>query len=103
MMCLPQEIEWNIIKFMRHPVAEIVSEEPMFKYKFYKSMRVHGDAFDRGSADAYYWRDPCPHKVIDRCQDERGRYYDVRVEEEGLSTEEVEAYWFGFEFQEDRK
>ena len=21
-MCLPQEIEWNIIKFMRHPVAD---------------------------------------------------------------------------------
>ena len=26
-MELPQEIEWNIIKFMSHPIAEIIEEE----------------------------------------------------------------------------
>jgi hypothetical protein len=26
-MELPKEIEWNIVKFMRHPIAEIIDEE----------------------------------------------------------------------------
>jgi len=88
---------------MRHPAAEIVKDSHRFKYFYYRSGSHHGGAFDRGGADAYYWRDKCPHKVVDRLKDNTGRYYDVRVEETDLSPEEVEAYNIGFDFMKDRK
>ncbi len=94
---LPSEVHWNIIKFLRHPSAEIVKESTKHKYMYYQSVSKHGDAFDRGKADAYYMRsNDRPHKVVDRVRDNRGRYYDVRVEEEDLTEEEREAYLIGY-------
>ena len=100
---LPSEIQWHIIKFMRHPTAEIVMQSPRYKNRYYRSVNKHGDAYDRGRADAYYYRDKEPHKVIDRVKDDRGRYYDVRVEGLNLTLEEHEAYMLGYHFMKDRK
>ena len=100
---LPSEIQWNIIKFMRHPIAEIMKQSHKYKYIYYRSVSKHGDAFDRGGADAYYRRDQCPHKVIDRVKDNRGRYYDVRTEAVDLTPEEIEAYVIGYANMVDRK
>ena len=100
---LPIEIQWNIIKFMRHPTADIIKQSHHFKYVYYQSVSKHGDTFDRGGADAYYNRVQCPHKVIDRVKDNRGRYYDIRVEEVDLTPEEIEAYEIGYAYMEDRK
>ena len=100
---LPIELQWNIIKFMRHPLAEIMMQSHRYKYVYYISVSKHNDAFDRGGADAYYWRDQCPHKVIDRVKDNRGKYYDVRVEEHDLTPEEHEAYIIGYEYMKSRK
>ena len=100
---LPIEIQWHIMKFTRHPVADIVVESRKFKFFSYRGASVHGSAFDRGSADAYYWRDRCPHKVVDRKRDNQGRYYDVRVDEHNLTPTEIEAYNIGYDYQESRK
>ena len=98
---LPSEIQWNIIKFMRHPTAEIVMQSPKYKNEYYRSVRKHGDAYDRGESDAYYYRDKKPHKVIDRVKDDRGRYYDIRVDD--LTPDELEAYDIGYAYMDDRK
>ena len=42
---LPIEIQWNIIKFMRHPVAEILMQSRRYKYVYYQRVIKHGDAF----------------------------------------------------------
>ena len=101
---LPPEVHWSIMKYLRHPVADIVSQSRRYKLCYYRSMsRKAGDAFDRGGADAYYWREKCPHKVVDRVRDNHGRYYDVRVGENDLTPEEIEAYHIGYDFMEHRK
>ena len=51
----------------------------------------HGSPQDRGSADAYYGRGKCPHKMVN----------NVRVTT--LTAEEIEAYNFGFDNEDDRK
>ena len=100
---LPNDIQWHIMKFTRHPVAEIIRQSHQYKYIHYSEIRVRGDPFDRGQADAYYWRDECPHKIIERVKDSRGRYYDVRAEIHDLIPEEIEAFVIGYHYQEDRK
>ena len=42
---LPPELQFSIIKFMRHPVADLIVEAMNTSFK---------SASDRGSADAYY-------------------------------------------------
>jgi len=55
----------------------------------------HGGPFDRGSADAYYWRCASPHYFL------AGTYMSPKVTE--LTKEEVAAYMAGYNSQEDRK
>jgi hypothetical protein len=52
----------------------------------------HGNAFDRGSADSWYGRGRCPHKGG------VGGGSGQRTEE--LTTEEMEAYHAGYDYNE---
>lgn len=57
----------------------------------------HGGAHDRGSADAYYGREAQPHYY-------RGdTYKSARIEEDGMTEEEIAAYYQGYYDQNDRK
>jgi len=50
----------------------------------------HGGAYDRGSADAWYGREPQPHYWT-------GATYDsTRLDVEDMSTEEIAAYMAGY-------
>jgi len=57
--------------------------------------RVHGSPADRGSADAYYWRDADPHKYPD------GTYHGERVTL--TDPDEIEAYMKAYENEQERK
>jgi hypothetical protein len=103
MEILPKEIQWNIIKFMRHPTAELVKESDLFKFRFHKSNQYRNGPFDMGSRDAYYYRERCPNILQDRLKVEHGKYYDVKIEGDDLTAEEIEAYYYGFDYQEDFK
>jgi hypothetical protein len=54
--------------------------------------RSHGSPYDRGGADAYYWRDPNPHKWPDG--DHTSPVYD-------LTGQEIEEYLLGYRTQYD--
>ena len=95
-MELPKEIEWNIVKHMSHPVADKVRTNIRFKLKRYKTDSTHGCPFDRGSSDAYYYRDPNPHYWRNGNGRNGGTVYD-------LTPEQVEAYELGYFTQEDRR
>lgn len=57
----------------------------------------HGGAYDRGSADAYYSREIQPHYY-------RGDTYKSGcIEENGMTEEEIAAYYQGYYDQNDRK
>jgi hypothetical protein len=50
----------------------------------------HGGAYDRGSADWWYQRQPVPHMF-------EGKTYDsVLVKEDEMDPLDVEAYWAGY-------
>lgn len=55
----------------------------------------HGSLYDRGSADAYYYRDADPHWYP------AGTYNGARVQ--NLSPEEIEEYMAGYRETTDRK
>ena len=55
----------------------------------------HGSLRDRGSADAYYGRPPCPHYFV-------GATYDSEKITE-LSKEEIQAYMDAYNSEHDRK
>jgi hypothetical protein len=55
----------------------------------------HGGPFDRGMADSYYRRRFDPHYFVG------GTYNTPRVDRESMTTEELEAYGAGFEYNED--
>lgn len=57
--------------------------------------RRHGGPYDRGSADAYYWRRVDPHYFVG------ATYTSERVED--LTQEEVDAYMAGYNDTHDRK
>jgi hypothetical protein len=50
----------------------------------------HGGAYDRGSADSYYGRDPAPHYFTG------ATYGSVKIEEVDMSAEEIAAYNQGY-------
>jgi hypothetical protein len=54
----------------------------------------HGGAFDRGAADSYYHRRPEPHYYV------AGTYDSNVVEQAQMSKEEIEAYYAGYEWNE---
>lgn len=67
------------------------------KYGSMQRYRRHGGAYDRGSADAYYWRDAEPHYYV-------GSTYDSeRVDQDKMTQEEIDAYMAGYEETVDRK
>ena len=98
-MNIPESVFNKIMQYNSHPVADIVKNSVVFKTLRYKNERAHGCPFDRGSCDAYYGREYCPHKVIERKKNSKGTYYDVKVEEEELTIEELQAYEAGWEYQ----
>jgi len=51
----------------------------------------HGGPFDRGSADAYYGRQPDPHYYV------QDTAMSDRVTETKLTPEELEAYMAGYD------
>jgi hypothetical protein len=56
--------------------------------------QVHGNPFDRGSADSYYGRPRDPHWYP------KGSYRGTRVEAEQMDDEETEAYHAGYDYNE---
>jgi len=59
--------------------------------------RRHGGPYDRGSADAYYRRPCIPHYYVGNTG------MSERIEREGMTEEEIEAYMAGYEEQDERK
>lgn len=55
----------------------------------------HGGLYDRGSADAYYYRQPAPHWYPE------GTRVGARIED--LSAEEQAEYMAGYNETDDRK
>jgi hypothetical protein len=56
--------------------------------------QVHGNPFDRGSADSYYGRPRDPHWYP------KGSYRGTRVEAEQMDNDELEAYHAGYDYNE---
>jgi hypothetical protein len=65
-------------------IANQVGEEET-KYDTY-----HGGPYDRGGADSYYRRSPSPHYWP------AGTGKGSRVEENMMTKEEIDAYWAGY-------
>ena len=59
--------------------------------------RRHGGPWDRGSADAYYWRRGAPHYY----EGNTGTSPIVTIDK--MTEEEIEAYWDGYNNEDDRK
>ena len=57
----------------------------------------HGSPQDRGSADRYYGRSYDPHWWPE------GTGKGMRVEMSEMTEDEIEAYTFGYDSEEDRK
>ena len=57
----------------------------------------HGSLYDRGSADAYYWRDADPHYYPN------GTYNPPRIGKEELSKEQIVEYMFAYNNETERK
>ena len=53
-----------------------------------KNYQVHGGPFDRGSADSFYRRIPCPHYLCEI----RGR-----IEAHEMTEEQIAEYKAGYE------
>jgi hypothetical protein len=57
----------------------------------------HGGPYDRGSADAYYWRAWEPHYYLG------ATYQSGRVELKDMTAEEIAAYTAGYRNTHERK
>jgi hypothetical protein len=57
----------------------------------------YGGPFDRGQADAYYWRERNPHYF------KGDSYSSELVEEQNMTVEELEAYNYGYDNNPERK
>lgn len=57
----------------------------------------HGSPQDRGSADAYYGRPSQPHYFVG------GTNTSERVGKEDMTEDEIKAYHYGYDNEEDRK
>ena len=67
------------------------------KYHYGKPLPRHGSPRDRGSADAYYGRQPRPHYFVGKTR------LSKEIHEDGMSDEEINEYYKGYNEEEDRK
>ena len=56
--------------------------------------QVHGNPFDRGSADSYYGRGAKPHWYPE------GTGHGEAITEERMTAEKIEAYYAGYDYNE---
>jgi hypothetical protein len=56
--------------------------------------QVHGNPFDRGSADSYYGRGAKPHWYPE------GTGHGEAITEERMTAEEIQAYYAGYDYNE---
>lgn len=63
----------------------------------YDGIPEHGSPQDRGSADAYYGRNPEPHWWPE------GSLQGSMVEQKDMTSAQVRQYWYGYRNEEDRK
>lgn len=54
----------------------------------------HGGPYDRGGADSYYHRGPCPHYYVGATGQ------SLRVEAKDMTPDEIVAYMAGYEDNE---
>jgi hypothetical protein len=57
----------------------------------------HGGPYDRGSADSYYGRGTNPHYFVG------GTHQTDKIEEKDMTQSEIDAYYAGFEDNDDYK
>ena len=95
---LPNEIINKTMLLNSHPVADLLKASNILKFYKYKLEREHGCPFDRGSMDAYYYRDMSPHYWTNGNGQDGGR-----VEHEQMTDSEIEAYILGYENEDDRE
>ena len=89
-MNIPENIFHKIMLFNSHPVADLLKQESVaLRCMRYKSERTHGCPYDRGSADAYYGREPKPHYWLNGNGRNGGTVYE-------LTYEQQEAYAQGY-------
>ena len=93
----PMEVAWNILKYMRHPVAEAVMDCEMYKLRKYSNDSVYGCPYDRGRADRFYDRDYEPHYWANGHGTNGGRV------DNNLTDEQIEAYKLGFDNETERR
>ena len=87
-MELPNEIEWNIIKFLRHPTAKLITE----------ALLKHGrTAADCGTLDAYYRRDPCPNIWLFKVKARKNKYWILKTTEQMMTNEEIDEYYDAYD------
>ena len=88
---LPDHLFAKVMLFHSHPVADLVKESLVFRFYGFENEygRIHGSAFDRGRADAYYDRDLDPHKWTNGSGLNGGTVYN-------LTTRETDAYMLGY-------
>ena len=63
----------------------------------FDKLPTHGSPKDRGSADAYYWRDFDPHWWP------QGTGNGIRIEKEDMTPEEIADYREGYHNETERK
>jgi len=56
----------------------------------------HGGPYDRGSADSYYQRGPCPHYYVEGTTVFNLMNPHLRVEEKDMTEQEIAEYMQGF-------
>ena len=89
-MNIPEIVFHKIMLFNSHPVADLLKQESVvLRCMRYKSERTHGCPYDRGSADAYYGREPKPHYWTNGNGRNGGTVYE-------LTYEQQEAYAQGY-------
>ena len=72
-------------------------EKLQVKYHYGKPLPRHGSPRDRGSADAYYGRQPRPHYFVGKTRQ------SLEITEDNMSDEEIQDYYKGFDEEDDRK
>ena len=86
----PEHIFPKIMLFNSHAVADLLKEESVaLRCIRYKAERTHGCPYDRGSADAYYGREPTPRYWVNGHGRNGGTVYE-------LTYEQQEAYAQGY-------